>query len=149
MSEVSTFDREIVTIRSIKAPRERVFAAWMDPAVLARWWGPKDFSNTFHTFELRPEGNWDFTMHGPDGKDYHNTCVFRSIEPPSYLEFDHLKEMHFYKAIVAFTEVAGGTRIEWTMRFNTEKELEPIRRFIERANEENLDRLENILDNSR
>jgi uncharacterized protein YndB with AHSA1/START domain len=94
---------------------------------------------------LRPGGAWDFTMHGPSGQDFHNQCVFERLEPPSYLEFDHLREMHFYKAIVTFTEVPGGTRLEWTMRFDTAGELAPIRNFIARANEENLDRLETVL----
>lgn len=140
-------EQQIITTRVVSAPRERVFKAWTDPAILARWWGPKGFSNTFHTFELRPGGVWDFTMHGPDGKDYPNTCVFRDITTPSRLEFDHLKEMHFYKAIMMFTEVNGRTRIEWVMRFNTAEELRPIRNFIARANEENLDKLEAELNN--
>lgn len=148
MSEVSALDREIVTIRTIRAPRERVFAAWTDPAILMRWWGPSGFLNTFHAFEVRPGGTWDFTMHGPDGKDYHNTCIFRSIHSPSYLEFDHLREMHFYKAMVTFTEVPDGTRIEWTMRFTTAEELAPISKFIAQANEENLDRLEKAINNN-
>ena len=84
-------------------------------------------------------------MHGPNGMDFHNTCVFKRIEPPGYLEFDHLKEMHFYKAIVNFTGVEGGTRVDWIMRFNTIEELAPIRGFIEKANEENLDRMERQL----
>ena len=138
-------DREVRTTRIIAAPCERVFAAWTDPAQLASWWGPQGFTNTFHRFELKPEGMWEFTMHGPNGMDFHNTCVFKRIEPPGYLEFDHLKEMHFYKAIVNFTEVEGGTRIDWIMRFNTAEELAPIRGFIEKANEENLDRMERQL----
>ncbi len=138
-------EREVHTTRTIAATRDRVFAAWTDPVQLARWWGPNGFTNTIHRFELKPEGVWDFTMHGPDGQDFHNTCVFKRIEAPDYLEFDHLKEMHFYKAMIRFIEVEGGTRVEWTMRFDTAKELAPIRSFIERANEENLDRLEAIL----
>jgi len=138
-------DREVRTTRIIAAPCERVFAAWTDPAQLASWWGPQGFTNTFHRFELKPEGMWEFTMHGPNGMDFNNTCVFKRIEPPGYLEFDHLKEMHFYKAMVAFTEVEGGTRIDWIMRFNTAEELAPIRGFIEKANEENLDRMERQL----
>lgn len=136
MSEI-----EVHTSRIIAASRERVFAAWTDPAQLARWWGPKGFTNSFHRFELKPEGIWEFTMHGPDGMDFRNTCVFNRIEPPGYLEFDHLKEMHFYKAMVTFTEEEGGTRINWAMRFNTAEELAPIRSFIVQANEENMDRL--------
>ncbi|MBS1569719.1 MAG: SRPBCC family protein [Bacteroidetes bacterium] len=142
-------DREVHTTRIIAAPCERVFAAWTDPAQLAHWWGPQGFTNTFHRFELKPEGMSEFTMHGPNGMDFHNTCVFKRIEPPGCLEFDHLKDMHFYKAMVNFTEVEGGTRIDWTMRFNTAEELAPIRGFIEQANEENMDKLQQLLNEYR
>lgn len=138
-------DREVRTSRVIAAPRERVFAAWTDPASLARWWGPKGFTSTFHRFEPEPDGIWEFTMHGPDDRAFRNTCIFTRVEPPGYLEFDHLKEMHFYKAMVRFTEVTGGTEVDWTMRFETAEELAPIRSFIQQANEENMDRLEALL----
>lgn len=140
-------EREVRTTRIIAAPRERVFAAWTDPEQLVHWWGPKGFTNTFHHFELKLEGIWDFTMHGPNNMDFNNTCVFKRIEPPAYLEFDHLKEVHFYKAMVAFTEINDGTRVDWTMRFDTAEELAPIRAFIERANEENMDKLQALLKN--
>ncbi len=138
-------EREIASVRLVSASRERVFAAWTDPAQLARWWGPRGFTNTIHAFELKQEGVWDFTMHGPNNTDFHNTCIFKRIEPPGYLEFDHLKEMHFYQAMITFVEVPGGTRIEWTMRFDTVEELAPILALIERANEENLDKLQELL----
>ncbi|QQR86330.1 MAG: SRPBCC domain-containing protein [Flavobacteriales bacterium] len=137
-------DRIVYTSRLIHAPRERVFAAWTDPEQLARWWGPQGFTNTFHRFELKSEGIWEFTMHGPKAMDFNNTCVFKRIEPPAYLEFDHLKEMHFYKAMVTFVEVPEGTRIDWTMHFDTAEELAPIKTFIEKANEENMDKLQEL-----
>ncbi|MBP7513467.1 MAG: SRPBCC domain-containing protein [Flavobacteriales bacterium] len=138
-------DREVHTTRVIASPRERVFAAWSDPEQLVRWWGPNGFTNTFHHFELEPEGLWEFTMHGPNAMNFNNTCVFKRIEAPSYLEFDHVKEMHFYKAMVTFTDSPDGTRVDWTMRFDTAEELAPIKAFIERANEENMDKLEDHL----
>lgn len=133
------------TVRTFAASRELVFAAWTDPKLLAAWWGPNGFTNTIHTYDLRPEGIWDFTMHGPNAMDFPNTCVFKRIAPPAYLEFDHLKEMHFYKAIVTFTEAPDGTLVEWVMRFNTAEELAPIKAFIARANEENMARLQALL----
>ena len=63
-------DREIVSTRVLDAPRELVFRAFSDPDLLARWWGPEGFTNTFHEFDLRPDGAWRFVMHGPDGTDY-------------------------------------------------------------------------------
>jgi uncharacterized protein YndB with AHSA1/START domain len=140
-SEDVLMDREVHTTRVIAAPVARVFAAWTDPLQLVRWWGPMGFTNAFHRFELKKEGIWEFTMHGPPG-DFHNTCVFKRIEPPGYLEFDHLKEMHFYKAMITFTEVPEGTLIDWVMRFDSAEELVPIREFIATANEENMDKLQ-------
>lgn len=148
MDEAATSsDREVLTARVLKAPREVIFRALTDPEVLQRWWGPKGFTNTFHAFDLKPEGLWEFTMHAPNGQDFHNTCVFRCIEAPSFLEFDHLKEMHYYKATFTLTEEEeAGTRLEWMMRFNSADELDTIRPFITAANEENLDKLEIELD---
>ena len=145
MTTSNTTDHEMYTTRNIPAKRERVFAAWTDPVILARWWGPQGFTNTFHRFELQTDGLWDFTMHSPNGIDFNNLCVFKRIEPPGYLEFDHLKEMHFYKAMVRFTVVEEGTRVDWIMRFDTAEELAPIKSFIAKANEENMDKLELIL----
>ncbi|HEX2616836.1 MAG TPA: SRPBCC family protein [Flavobacteriales bacterium] len=133
---------DIVTTRVIDAPRARVFAAWTDPTILARWWGPKGFTNTFHRFALEPKGVWDFTMHGPDGTNYHNTSIFERIDAPEHLVFVHQKPMHRFVADVRFDEVDGGTRITWRMRFDTPAERTRVLDFIPAANEENLDKLE-------
>ena len=37
--------REVVITRICNAPRELVFRAWTEPQQLARWWGPKSFTN--------------------------------------------------------------------------------------------------------
>lgn len=65
-------ENELVTSRVIDAPGERVFVAFADGARLARWWGPKGFTNTFAEFEFRPGGAWNFVQHGPDGGNYPN-----------------------------------------------------------------------------
>lgn len=51
-------DRELVTSRVIAAPRPRVYEAFADPALLARWWGPAGFTSTFESFDLRAGGAW-------------------------------------------------------------------------------------------
>ncbi|HEX6774746.1 MAG TPA: SRPBCC domain-containing protein [Methylomirabilota bacterium] len=74
-------DREIVTTRVLAWPRERVVRAWTDPDHLARWWGPKGFTNTFQEFDLRPGGRGQFVMHGPNGADYPNQSVKAAVDP--------------------------------------------------------------------
>ena len=68
--------------RIIDGPRQLVFAAYTDARHLAQWWGPDGFTTTTHTFEFRPSGVWEFTMHGPDGTDYPNRIEWLEISPP-------------------------------------------------------------------
>lgn len=44
---MSEGENELVTTREYAVPREFVFRAWTTPDLLARWWGPKGFKNTF------------------------------------------------------------------------------------------------------
>lgn len=51
-------ENEIISSREFGVPRERVFRAWTTPDLLARWWGPHGFTNTFHECDVRPGGTW-------------------------------------------------------------------------------------------
>jgi uncharacterized protein YndB with AHSA1/START domain len=73
----------------IEAPRRVVFAAYSDQTHLPRWWGPNGFSITTRSFEFRPGGVWNFTMHGPDGTDYPNWIRYLEITPPERIVLLH------------------------------------------------------------
>jgi uncharacterized protein YndB with AHSA1/START domain len=62
--------------RVLPYPPRSVFEAFARPEVLARWWGPNGFTNTFEVFEFRPGGRWKFVMHGPEGSNHPNESVF-------------------------------------------------------------------------
>lgn len=136
----SVSDRELVTSRILDAPPERVFTAFSDPAHLARWWGPKGFTNTFQEFDLRPGGHWRFVMHGPDGGNYQNDSVFVEVAPPHKVVFQHVSAPQF-EMTITFEEQAGKTRIGWRQRFDSADECQRIAKFAVEANEQNLDRL--------
>lgn len=50
-------DRRIDTSRRVSFAPAQVFEAFRDPAVLAVWWGPDGFTNTFYEFDFRQESN--------------------------------------------------------------------------------------------
>ena len=133
-------DRDLVTSRVIDAPRERVFAAFADPARLARWWGPNGFTNTFEEFDLRPGGRWRFVMHSPDGASYRNESVFADVAPPERVVIEHESAPQF-ELTITFEDVDGKTRVGWRQRFATAEQCRQIARFAVDANEQNLDRL--------
>ncbi len=137
-------DREIVSSRVFDAPLERVFEAWTDPALLAQWWGPKDFTNTFQEFDPRPGGTWRFVMRAPDGKEFPQESVFVEVAKPERIVFDHLGE-HEYRAVITFTEEGGETKVIFRMIHATAEECERVRPYVVEGNEQNFDRLESEL----
>jgi uncharacterized protein YndB with AHSA1/START domain len=82
-----TNDDELVLTRVFQAERERVFAAFVEPERLARWWGPTDFTTTVHEFEARPGGVIRVDMRGPDGTVYPMGGAFEEIVAPERLVF--------------------------------------------------------------
>lgn len=138
-------DRTVFNQRVVPYTREQVFKAWTDPELLAQWWGPKGFTNTFHTFELKVDGKWHFTMHGPDGTDYENLCVFEEITAPERVVLYHLETLHKFRLSGTFTKTDNGTHVEFRQVFESAEECQRIRSFVTDANEQNLDRLEAVL----
>lgn len=126
--------------REIPATPDAVFAAIQDPARLARWWGPAGFSNTFHTFEFRQGGTWQFTMHGPDGTDYPNQSEFLEIVSASLVRIQHVSLPRFELSI-SLEPTATGTLVTWVGVLENQEFAEKMRQFLETANEQNLDRL--------
>lgn len=101
---------EIVTERLIDAPRDLVFAAWVDPEQVVKWWGPDGFTNAIHEMDVRPGGHWRFVMHGPDGRDYQNHIVFAEVTRPERIVYDHVSTPKF-RNTVTFTAEGKKTRV--------------------------------------
>ena len=141
-----TANREIVSSRVINASQENVFEAFCNPDILARWWGPEGFTNTFQTFEFRPGGTWEFVMHGPNGTDYPNKSVFVEIVELERVVFEHVVPPIFRMTITF--EKAGQddkTQFGFRMLFESAELCEKLKGICVPANEQNFDRLEAVL----
>lgn len=132
--------RELATSRVLPFTPAQVFRAIAEPARLARWWGPEGFTNSFERFDFRPGGEWHFTMHGPDGKDWPNRNVFDAIEPAARVVVRHVSEPHFVLTM-SLTQEAGGTRLDWRQLFDDARVCRQLAPICVPANEQNLDRL--------
>jgi uncharacterized protein YndB with AHSA1/START domain len=142
VSANASADREIVSRRTFDYPPQRVFEAWTDPKQLNQWWGPKGFTTTFKSFDLRPGGEWNFVMHGPDGKDYQNRIIFQEIVPPQMLAFDHTSGPHF-GVVTTFTDTGcGGTDVTFRMIFKSAEECDKVKPYAVEGNEQNFDKLQ-------
>ena len=79
----------LILERTLDAPRELVFQAWLDPKHLAQWWGPKGFSNPVCELDARPGGAIRITMQAPDGTLIPSEGIFLEIKPPERLVFSN------------------------------------------------------------
>ncbi len=127
---------EISITRVYDAPVETVWDAWTDPEQVAQWWGPRGFTLTTHSKDLRPGGHWSYTMHGPDGVDYPNWTLYHEVEEHKKLVYDHGgndDRPPMFRVTVLFSEVDGQTRMEMTMALPTPEAAEEARKFIKKA----------------
>jgi uncharacterized protein YndB with AHSA1/START domain len=100
----------------LRAPRERVFAACVEPEKLAEWWGPKDFIVANVEIRVREGGRYRLTMQPPDGQAFHLTGEFREVEPARRLVYTFEYEEpdpddQETVVTLSFVEDAEGTRL--------------------------------------
>jgi len=134
----------VINSRKFDFPRELVFKAWTTSEQLARWWGPKGFTNTFHEFDFMPGGHWRFVMHGPNGVDYPNHSTFEEIVPLERIVIRHLNNPEFLLT-ATFEEIDGRTKVTWRQQFMKWAAFEQAKSYLIEANEQNFDRLNELL----
>lgn len=129
---------EIHFTRLYEAPVKLVWDAWTDVRKVAKWWGPRGFTITTHSKDLRPGGTWEYTMHGPDGVDYYNITQYLEVEKYSRLVYDHggnEKENRapLFRVTVTFQEVKNKTRMDMTMTLSSPEAAIEMEKFIRKA----------------
>ncbi len=116
--ENNTQDRELLIERTINAPLALVWEAWTNAGQIANWWGPHGFTCTISKMEVRPGGEWNLLLHGPDGTDYKNRSIFKEIIPLEKIVFDHVSAPKFVTT-VTFEAQGEQTLLNWHMLFET------------------------------
>jgi uncharacterized protein YndB with AHSA1/START domain len=127
---------EIKITRLYDAPVKLVWDAWTDPKKVAKWWGPRGFTITTHSKDLKVGGHWSYTMHGPDGTNYENKTIYHEVEKYSRLVYDHGgndDRPPLFRVTVTFTEVRGKTKMDMTMALETPEAAKNMKVFIKNA----------------
>jgi len=111
-------DREIVLVKLLNHPRDKVFAAWMDAKALAEWYGPAGFEIENHEADIREGGIWRFDMVGVfEGRKqrFANLMRFLEIVPNERIVMDHgtpePNDPDRFRVTVTFDEQADGKTV--------------------------------------
>ena len=115
--------------RRFRAPREKVFRAWTDPAELKKWWGPAGYETPEVEVDLRVGGRYRLAMRKePGGEVFYLNGAYHEVTPPERLIYTWSwegKEMDSTETLVTveFRELGPETEISLTHERFPGKEL--------------------------
>ena len=118
-------DREIHIERVFDAPRDRVFAAMTDPALIPEWWGPRGTTATVDEMDVRAGGSWRFVVRNADGSETGFRGTYREVTAPERIvqtfEWEGMPG-HVSVETATFEDLGDRTRIVTTSIFHTTEE---------------------------
>jgi uncharacterized protein YndB with AHSA1/START domain len=117
-------DREIHIERVFDAPRDRVWRACTDPALIAQWWG-RGNKLVVEKFEFVRGGHWRYVEHS-DGQTHGFEGRFREITPKDRVvqtfEWDGMPGYVIIETAIFEDLGDGRTRVSTTSLFHTTEE---------------------------
>src|SRR5438270_11378617 len=111
--------------RLIKAPRNRVYAAWTDPAQLKQWFGPENVQTRQLVADARVGGKFRWDLINSEGETMTCRGEYRELQPSKKIVFtwqwedDEAWENHSSIITVELDDAGGGGGTE--LRLTHEK----------------------------
>jgi uncharacterized protein YndB with AHSA1/START domain len=88
--------QELFIVREFEAPRELVFRAFSDPAILAQFIGPRDLTMKIDYYHVKSGGSYRYVSVDKDGNEYGFNGVIHEVTAPERMiqtfEFEGLPE---------------------------------------------------------
>ena len=122
---------ELVLTRIINAPREKLFRAWTEPALITQWFTPPPWKTVHAETDVRAGGASLIVMRGPDGTEMPNRGVYlevvrneKIVSTDAYTEAWVPAEKPFMTLILTFEDLGGRTRYTARARHWTKEDRE-------------------------
>ena len=106
--------QEVIVTHTFKAPRDKVYKAYTDPAQVAQWWGPREYKNKVEIMNVRPGGEWRIVQRDASGHEEAFRGVYHDVKPNERIirtfEYEPMPG-HTILEVVTFEDYDGGTRV--------------------------------------
>jgi uncharacterized protein YndB with AHSA1/START domain len=106
--------------RFIKAPRDRVYAAWADPAQLKQWFGPENVQTHDLVADVRVGGKYRWDITNAEGEKMTVRGEYRELQPGKKIVFtwqwddDEVWDNRTSIVTVELDDAEGGTELRLT-----------------------------------
>jgi uncharacterized protein YndB with AHSA1/START domain len=142
-------DTEIRLERTFDAPRDLVFRAYTDPALLARWLGPRRLTTRIETLDVRPGGMWRFVHVDEDGTESVFSGEFIEVVRPERISqtwtFEAWPDASSVET-ATFTEKDGRTTVVSLARYKAKEHRDGhLQSGMETGVQEGYERLDEVL----
>jgi uncharacterized protein YndB with AHSA1/START domain len=103
--------------RHIKAPRDRVYAAWTDPAQLKQWFGPEKVQTRELIADARVGGKFRWDLTTSEGEKMTCCGEYRELQPDKKIVFtwqwedDETWENYISVVTIELADADGGTEL--------------------------------------
>jgi len=103
--------------RFINAPRDRVYAAWTDPAQMKQWFGPENVKTRDWIADARLGGKFRWDLTNQEGEEMTVHGEYRELQPGRKIVFtwqwddDENWEEHISLVTVELSDRDGGTEV--------------------------------------
>ncbi|MCU6713150.1 alpha/beta fold hydrolase [Paenibacillus sp. J5C_2022] len=126
--------RELTVERNIAMPVQLAWEGWTEPEHITKWWGPKDWTTTVYEMDVRPGGEWRYSLQADDnsGEAAYCRATYEEVDAPGKLvyidtfadsDWNIVSDSEMYTTVL-FEEKSGGTRISILTRFATSEQFD-------------------------
>lgn len=140
-------DREIRVERIFHAPRERVWQAMTDPALVSQWWG-RGNKLVVEKLEVVRGGRWRFVEHAPDGV-YGFEGRYREVVPGERVvqtfEFDGMPGHVIVETMTLEDLGDGRTKLVTVSLFHTTEERDGMLHAMQGGIHQSYEALDRVL----
>ena len=140
---------QIVITRDFDAPRELVFKALTDPALVPQWWGPHRLTTTVDQMDVRFGGVWRYVQRDPEGHEFAFRGVYHDLVAPERVvttfEFEPMAG-HVLLETFTLEEHNGKTRMIYNSIFQSLADRDGmVQSGMEQGAAESWDRFDAVL----
>ena len=118
-------DVEIRAERVFDAPRDMVYATFVDPALIPEWWGG---NTAVDQMDVREGGTWRFVGQNPDGSEMVFRGDYLEVSPPERVvqTFEREGWPGRHVQTFEFEDLGSQTKLVTTLRFDTAEERDNL-----------------------
>jgi len=141
--------QEATIIRVFDAPREKVFRAYTNPELRAKWWAPRRLSIDIEKMEAKAGGSWRMVNRDKDGNEFWFHGVYHEVSPTRIVytfEFEGMPE-HVMLGIASLEDMDGKTKVTEKTIFESVDERDAMLKYdMEEGGREVMDRLAELIE---